>query len=366
MLKKIGLVLCMLLTLSGCAEETAATTALLPQFQNFSEKSEATLFMVGDALLHGAVYKQAAIGNDQYDFSTMTAVLGEIAANYDLRFYNQETILGGVELGLSSYPCFNSPQEYGDIMMEYGFNLVSLANNHTLDKGERGIRASLEYWENQPAMTAGSYGSFEDREEIQIGEINGISYTLLAYTYGTNGIPIPDGKDYLVNVYTKEMIAADVERIRDLVDVVIVSMHWGVEYTHTPTEEQKELAQFLADLGVDIVIGTHPHVIQPVEWIGDTIVYYSLGNLISAQDGLMKTIGMMGALTIEKTTTPWGSSIQIKEPKADLIFTYYESGYRNLQLKTFDQLDASYQAVYEEYLPIITRYDDSIQIGGIK
>ncbi len=360
-----GWLLCLLLGLTGCGSQ-AQTAALQPQLLNFSEKSSATLFMVGDALLHGAVYKQAQTDDGGYDFSEMTAVLGEITPQYDLCFYNQETILGGTALGLSSYPTFNSPQEFGDVMMGYGFNLVSLANNHTLDKGETGIRASLAYWANQEAMTAGSAGSFEERDALKIGEVNGITYTLLAYTYGTNGIPVPEGKEYLVNVYTKEMIAQDVERVREQVDVLIVSMHWGVEYTHTPTQEQREMAQFLADLGVDLVIGHHPHVIQPVEWIDDTLVYYSLGNLISAQDGLMRTIGLMGALTIEKTVTPAGVSIQLKEPKADLIFTDYEAGYRNLQLKTIDQLDESYQEIYQEYTSIITKEDASIQIGGIK
>lgn len=364
-MRKIIVLICLMLCVSGCTTKTKEAAAL-PQLDHFIEKNTATLFMVGDALLHGAVYKQAKTSEGIYDFSSMTSVLGEIAPKYDLRFYNQETILGGVELGLSSYPCFNSPQEFGDIMMEYGFNLVSLANNHTLDKGEKGVRASLEYWSRQQAMTAGSYGSWQERDALDIREINGISYTLLAYTYGTNGILVPQGKEYLVNTYTDEMLIEDISTAVEQVDVLIVSMHWGVEYTHTPTDEQKRLAQLLADLGVDIVIGQHPHVVQPVEWIDDTIVYYSLGNLISAQDGIMKTIGMMGALTIEKTTTPAGVNVVIKEPKADLIYTYYDSGYRNLHLKTFDQLDESYQPIYEQYTEVITRYDDSILVGGIK
>lgn len=364
-MKKLIIGLCLLLGLMGCGTEKESG-AIVPIFHDFVTKSEASLFMVGDALLHGAVYKQAQTSDGSYDFSEMTSVLGEIAPKYDLRFYNQETILGGTEIGLSTYPRFNSPQEFGDAMMSYGFNLVSLANNHTMDRNQEGIDLSLDYWANQNVMTAGSYASWDDRDQLDIRSVNGISYTLLAYTYGTNGIPIPEGKEYLCNVYTKEMLIEDINRVREQVDVLMVSMHWGVEYTHTPTAEQKEIAKLLADLGVDIVIGHHPHVIQPVEWIDNTIVYYSLGNLISAQDGIMRTIGLMGALTIEKVETPLGVNILIKEPKADLIFTNYDNGYRNLKIKTFDQLDASYQSIYDEYTKVITRLDDSIIVGGIK
>lgn len=364
-MRKGLIVLLCFFVLSGCANTESKGALSARKLEEVNIKQEATLFMVGDALLHGAVYKQVVTDEGVYDFSTMMQRLNEVSQDYDLKFYNQETILGGVELGLSTYPCFNSPQEFGDLMMDYGFNLVSLANNHTLDRGLKAIEASLAYWDKQSALTAGSYSSLEERNEVKIESINGISYTLLAYTYGTNGIPVPEGKEYVVNVYTKQMIEEDVKRVRDCVDLVIVSMHWGEEYTHTPTQEQKEIAQFLADLGVDLVIGTHPHVIQPVEWIDDTLVYYSLGNLVSAQDGLMKTIGMMGALTIEKTITSSGTEISLKEPKADLIYTYYDNGYKNLHLATFDELDESYQKIYEEYSQIITRYDDSIEVGGI-
>lgn len=364
-MKKGLILLAFLFLFSGCTTVKNEGALLPRKFDEIKLEEEASLFMVGDALLHGAVYKQVVTDEGNYDFSEMMQRLNEVSSGYDLKFYNQETILGGVELGLSTYPCFNSPQEFGDIMMSYGFNLVSLANNHTLDRGLKAIDASLAYWDKQDALTAGSYTSFEDRNEVKIESINGITYTLLAYTYGTNGIIVPEGKEYVVNVYTKQMIEEDVKRVRDQVDLVIVSMHWGVEYTHTPTQEQKEMAEFLADLGVDLVIGTHPHVIQPVEWIDDTLVYYSLGNLVSAQDGLMKTIGMMGAVTIEKTISSSGKEIKLKEPKADLIYTYYDTGYRNLHLVTFDELDDSYQPIYEDYTKIITEYDASIEVGGI-
>lgn len=367
-MKKIMMICCALL-LAGCVvKEQEVQSAVLKPYdfraRDFEIVETADVFMVGDALLHGAVYKQAET-NGSYDFSGMVEVLSDIVANYDLAFYNQETILGGTELGLSTYPQFNSPQEFGDAMMDLGFNLVSLANNHTMDRGQKALAASHEYWAAQKALTAGSYASFEERNTVDVREVNGISYTLLSYTYGTNGIPVPEGKEYLCNVYTEEMLKEDIASARELVDVLIVSMHWGTEYTHTPTQTQKNLAQLLADLDVDLVIGHHPHVIQPVQWIGDTLVYYSLGNLISAQDGTPRLIGMMGAVDIEKKITKAGKEVTLQHAKGDLIYTSYSSSYGNLKLKTFDQLPEM-QDTYQEYCEIITRYDESIQVGGIR
>ena len=366
-MRKILLMMCILL-MSGCVvKEPEVKSGTVKSYdlasRDFEIVETADIFMVGDALLHGAVYKQAE-KNGVYDFSGMVEVLGDIVDDYDLAFYNQETILGGTELGLSTYPQFNSPQEFGDAMMDLGFNLVSLANNHTMDRGQSALAASHEYWSNQNAMTAGSYASFEERNTVQIGEVNGITYTLLSYTYGTNGIPVPSGKEYLCNVYTEEMLIEDIAAARNLVDILIVSMHWGTEYTHTPTETQEELAQLLADLDVDLVIGHHPHVIQPVQWIDDTLVYYSLGNLISAQDGTPRLVGMMGAVDIEKKITKSGTEVKLSNARGDLIYTSYGWAYSSLKLKTFDQLDMP--ETYEKYCEIITRYDDTIQVGGVK
>ena len=248
-----------------------------------TKTSKLSLIMVGDALLHGSVYRDA-YKNGVYNFDSKIEYIKPIVQNYDLAFYNQESILGGTELGLSDYPTFNSPQEFGDAMINTGFNLVSLANNHTMDRGEKAVLNSCEYWKSKENVLAtGSYCSKEDSEAVQIKEKNGIKYTLLAYTYGTNGISVPQGKEYLVNLYSDEKAKSDIEKVRDKVDLLIVSMHWGTEYRTEPTEEQKREAEYLSSLGVDIIIGTHPHIIEPITYINDTLVIYSLGNFISAQ-----------------------------------------------------------------------------------
>ena len=174
--------------------------------------SKLSLVMVGDALLHSSVYNDA-YKNGVYDFSSQLEYIKPIIQKYDLAFYNQESILGGTSIGLSDYPTFNSPQEFGDAMVDAGFNLVSLANNHTLDRGEKAVLNSCEYWKTKDVLTAGSYTSFEEANEIKIKEKNGIKYTLLSYTYGTNGIPVPSGKEYLVNLYSDEKAKEDIEKV---------------------------------------------------------------------------------------------------------------------------------------------------------
>ena len=187
-----------------------------------------SLIMVGDALLHSSLYRDG-YQNGTYDFTSQLEFIKPEIQKHDLAFYNQESILGGTSIGLSDYPNFNSPQEFGDAMIDAGFNLVSLANNHTMDRGVTAIQNSCDYWKTKDVLTAGSYCSAEDAEEIKIKEKNGIKYTMLAYTYGTNGITVPSDKPYLVNLYSDELAKADIEKVRDKVDLLIVSMHWGTE-----------------------------------------------------------------------------------------------------------------------------------------
>ena len=219
-------------------------------------------------------------------------------------------------------------------------------------------------------MTAGSYDSIEDHARSHIGEKNGITYAFLAYTYGTNGIPVPKGKEYLVNLFDKETAKKEIEAVRDKVDVVLVSMHWGVEYTHTPTKEQREQAQFLADLGVDVIIGSHPHVIQPIEHIEDTIVIYSLGNFISGQGDLMKRIGIISSLEIHKVVENEETTITIDNVKGDLHYTYHTAGHKNYRVIPFykltkQELGQDVAKVKAEYEAIINKNDKSILVGTL-
>ena len=355
-----------------------------------------TMVMVGDDLIHSSLYLDARTGKG-YDFKPQITYVKKYLSdnNFDIAYYNQESILGGSKYGYSSYPTFNSPQEVGDAMIDAGFNLVSTSNNHTLDTGWRAVLSSREYWNKQEkndVYMVGSYSSWDEKKKIEtrVLESNGITYALLNYTYGTNGIPVPSGKGYLVNLWEtdidyinnpntdknyqkyKDTVKSDIEAIRDKVDVLMVAMHWGVEYTHKPTNYERDMAKFLADNGVDLIIGTHPHVIQPVEYIGDTLVFYSLGNFISAQYQNADTctnykcmVGLMSSLTITKKVVDDDVKITIDNVKNNLIYTYY-TNWRKFKVIPFSDPDikkylGSYKKTYDTYAKIIASDDERIE-----
>ena len=336
--------------------------------------SKLSLVMVGDGLLHSSVYNDA-YKDGVYDFKPQLEYIKPIVQNYDLAFYNQESILGGTSIGLSDYPTFNSPWEFGDAMIDAGFNLVSLANNHTMDRGEKAIINSCEYWKTKDVLTAGSYCSSEEANEIKIKEKNGIKYTLLAYTYGTNGISVPSGKEYLVNLYSDEKAKSDIEKVRDKVDLLIVSMHWGTEYRSEPTEEQQRQANYLSSLGVDIIIGTHPHVIEPITYINDTLVIYSLGNFISAQstnNDYNTMVELMTSVDVIKEEKDGQATIKLDNLNNELLYNYYKKGSRWTDFKVipFSQMNSNYnsdyQRLYNKYSEIVRMYNKDIPINPLK
>ena len=346
-----------------------------------------SLIMAGDNLINDKLYNAAKKDDGSYDFKSMYSYIKDIVKNYDLAYYNQETILGGSEIGVSSYPAFNSPYEVGDATIDTGFNLVSLATNHTLDRGEKAIINSLNYWNNKSnVLTSGSYLSNNDRNKVNIKEVNNITYTMLNYTYGTNGIKVPEGKEYLVNIWPctgnnpdndtkyqeyKEVVKKDILRVRDKVDLLIVAMHFGVEYTHVPTKYQIDMAEFLSSLGVDIIIGTHPHVIMPITYINDTLVIYSLGNFLSAQDtnnDYNTTVGLLSSIKITKSIDKDNnSSIKLSDLNNELIYTTNKDGYKIIPFSNPDIKDYlnDYERVYNKYANIVRSIDSSININSL-
>ena len=287
------------------------------------------MLATGDALIHNAIYWEYTLGGKEtgpYNFDGALDYVKDIVSKYDIAYYNQETpFAGGTPDG---YPRFSTPTEFGDAMIKAGFNMISTATNHTIDKGEKGILNFYNYLKNKDGIIFNGIADSEDaRKNYMIGEKNNITYTMLSYTTSTNGLPVPSGKDYLVNVYDENKAKEDIAAIRDKVDVLIVAMHWGVEYATNPNSNQQEIAKYLADLGVDIILGAHPHVLQPITWIDDTLVMYSLGNFISNQygtDDYNKLVGFMATLDITKTITPEGDvDITIDNLGGELIFTKY-------------------------------------------
>lgn len=381
-MKPILVALILVLSLSACTAKPAQkedpkvypTDTLSQDLVAFPVSTSFDIVMVGDALLHSNVYNDAKVGNT-YDFTKQYTMIRDYIEPYDLAFYNQETILGGAEIGLSSYPRFNSPYEFGDAMIDLGFNLVSLANNHTYDRGLVAIENMMAYWEDKPVVTAGAYLSQEERDAVNVHEMNGITYGFLAYTWSLNGLKLPADKQYLVPTFDQageeERMVRDINALRPLVDVLIVSLHLHLEYITKPTSYQLRLARKCADLGVDLVIQNHAHSIMPMERIGKTFVIYALGNFVSGQKDIGTKIGAFAALDIRKEV--WGneSYLFIENPRVDFHYTYNtQPSYRNTKVIPFDDLSTSIlpdKAYYERfYLNVINARGMNLTLGGVK
>lgn len=383
-LKKNALIICLFLFLilclcifflSGKDKAIKVPKENIPNVEiKDDEKSpkvyEVKMIMVGDALIHDRLYNTVRNEDGSYDFKPTIQYIKPIITKYDLKYYNQETILGGAELGYSSYPQFNSPNEVGDAFLDAGFNLVSLATNHTMDKGERGVLNSVNYWKSKKNVVySGQWSSWDERNEVHVYDINGISYAFFSYTTWTNGLETPNGKEYLNNVYSDEKAANDISKIRDLVDVVIVAMHWGTEYSLDVSSSQEYIANYLAGLGVDLIIGSHPHVVEPVEYInnGKTFVIYSLGNFLSAQYGIDRLTGLMVEVTIKKVVDVDGTiTVSIESPKAELTYTQ-TNDYTKYRVYPYSKLNSTilpdYMNYYEYYKGIVSSKYQKLEWG---
>lgn len=347
------------------------------------EKYKLSLIMAGDMLVHDKIYNEARknANNDGYDFKPMLTYIKDIVKDYDLAYYNEEVILGGTSIGLSSYPAFNSPYEVGLDMIDTGFNMVSLATNHTLDRGIKAIENSLDFWNSTDVYTSGSYKTMEERNNIEIKEKNNITYAMLNYTYGTNGIKRPNGYESYVNIWDmsnknsyeeyKNVVKQDIENIRNKVDVLIVAMHFGEEYNFNTTWYQEDSSNFLSSLGVDIIIGTHSHVLGPIKWINNTLVIYSLGNFLSAHEvvNLSNRIGLLSSIDIVKEVKDNNTTIKLENLNNDLIYTYHNN-YKDFKVIPFSNSDINkyldnVSSVYDKYSKYVTSLDNSINIKSI-
>ena len=373
---------------------TEKSNDVLPAAASANSKNaagEASLKMsfAGDYIIYDSNYNYAnqLANGSGYNFAPMIKNLKQFTEQCDLNYYNQETILGGTELGLSSYPTFNSPQEAGDAMIDLGYNLVSTATNHTMDAGEEGILSSYKYWKSKDnVFMTGSFDSRESRDEVHVLECNGITYSMLNYTYGTNGIPVPEGKDYLVNVWPcefgdietdtdyqnyKKQVQKDIAAVRDKVDFLIVCMHAGIEYAPQETDYQDDMARFLAENGVNLVIGTHPHVIEPAEYIGDTLVYYSMGNLYCAQmqdEYYNKVTSVLATVTVKKTVENGETKITFEDLNNELMYCYYNPAtWTDFYIVPFSSPEIKhylpeYKDVYENYKEIFLQKDKNLPV----
>ena len=311
---------------------------------------------IGDSLCHSQNFKDAYDSETgTYDFSPMFKNVTKYIENATVAVGNLETTLAGEERGYSGYPTFNSPDELALDLKEMGIDILTTANNHCLDTGYNGLVSTLNTLDEYGIDHTGTSRSEEEQNTILFKDLEGIKTAFLCYTNGTNGIPIPSGRDYSVNLIDKEFMKEQLEKAKEEgAELIVVSMHWGSEYRIKQTEEQEDVAEFLIKNGADIILGNHSHVPEPMEMKEVTLddgskregfVIYSMGNFFSAQtqeytrDTLIVNVevrknGQTGEITIDKANyTPVyvydnGTNAKDRYELLDIenIISEYESG----------------------------------------
>jgi poly-gamma-glutamate capsule biosynthesis protein CapA/YwtB (metallophosphatase superfamily) len=279
----------------------------------------ATLCFVGDLMCHSTQFNYAKVGPDTFDFTGVYSEVKKYLSAADLTVGNLETVIAGKNKVYSGYPYFNAPDEFIYALKDAGFNLLITANNHALDQGWEGVTRTIDVINENKIHRTGTYISQEDRDSIRIFQINSITIAILAYTEDINGMPVPKGKGYIINLIDEELIRKDIRKAREKnVDVVLVHLHYGPEYNREPNEYQKEIVKKIIEIGADIIVGSHPHVVQPVDFFKtkntklDTgFVAYSLGNFISNQRWRYSDAGVI--LNIQISKNKFTDSICISE-----------------------------------------------------
>lgn len=328
-----------------------------------------TILMCGDMLAGGYTHKSGLMEDGTYNYDRIFENVSDIIQKADLALLNQEVILGGTSLGLSGYPLFNAAFELGDAEVNAGFDIILQASNHTLDQGTKGFDLCMDYWHtNHPEIDIlGVNESKEAQDEIYIKEINGIKIAILNYTYGTNGLSMPSNRPYMVNMMDENKMVSDIERARELADFVIVAPHWGTEYTLTQTKNQEMWAQLFADHGADLILGTHPHVVEPIQWItgvngNKTLVYYSLGNFSSNQAQAKTMLGIFSLVRLVRTKDgvsidSYGAIPLVNHYTSDWVTTFTLNDYpedivsQNYILKRDSSFTLEYmQEIYDEVI----------------
>lgn len=300
------------------------------------EPAEISLIMVGDILLHTRVEEYAVQEDGTYNYDAIFEPMKTEIETADLALVNQEVIIGGEELGVSGYPCFNAPFEMGDALVDAGFDVVCHATNHALDKGKKGLLNCVQFWkEDYPDIAVlGINETVQEQEEIYVYEQDGIRIAILNYTYGTNGIALPQDMPFAVNMLEEAKVISDIQKAEEMADFTVLCPHWGTEYVLKQTEEQERWAKIFLENGVDLVIGTHPHVIEPIEMLideetGNTmLVYYSIGNFVNwtSESGTGKANRMVGGMAEVTVGLDENGEVVIQDYGVTALVTHLSCG----------------------------------------
>ena len=272
-----------------------------------------TLTSLGDTLCHNTQYWDAYNSTTkEYDFSYVYENISNYTLSSDLTIGSLETSFAGEDRGYSNYPTFNSPDSLATALKNIGVDIISTAGNHALDYGYSGLCRTIDVLEKNNLSHLGTYKTAEDQEKILIKNVKGVNIAFLNYTYGTNGIPVPSDKPYCINLIDKDLIKKQIKTAKDQnVDMIVACMHWGIEYQTSASVEQENLADFLFQNGVDIILGNHPHVLEPMEKRNITLndgtekevfVVYALGNFTADQRDEITRDSAILNLTITKQT----------------------------------------------------------------
>lgn len=270
--------------------EAKETDDILSENEIYAEdENVATILSFGDALCHSQVFKSVYDAKTkQYDFSPMFKYVKKYFKDSTINIGNLESSFGGAKRGYKGYPMFNAPEHLAIDLKELGVGIMTTANNHTLDVGYSGLCSTLDYLDKAGVDHTGTSRSSKEQNKILFKDLNGIKTAFLAFTYGTNGISVPKGKEYCVNYISKTLIKKQIKKAKkEGAEAIVVSMHWGVEYQTKENSQQDELAKFLIANDVNVVLGCHPHVPQPMKMVKSGkkkgLVIFSQGNFFSAQ-----------------------------------------------------------------------------------
>ncbi|MDO4174093.1 MAG: CapA family protein [Eubacteriales bacterium] len=330
------------------AEDDTGTSAAAAQTKEQDEPvyepASVSLIAVGDNLIHNTLLKDAYNGNGSYDFTSFYEEIKPYVQSADIAFVNQESPLGTGEP--AGYPSFNTPQACGEALIDAGFDVISHANNHAMDSGSSALYDTIDFWDSHASdgiIRIGIAKDAADRAKIRYVERNGMKIGFLAYTYGLNGYSLPDNNPDLVSLIDKDTIASEMAAVKEACDAVVVVMHWGEEYQDVQNEEQEELAKFLTENGATLIIGGHPHVCQPCEWVESengnrAFCIYSTGNFVSAQDKSATMVEAMLQVTLTRQTD---GTVVVENPGVMPLVCYFNSNWRGYRVIPMDDYTES-------------------------
>ena len=311
------------------------------------EPVSVSLIAVGDNLIHNTLIKDAHVSGNTYNFNPFYDNIRTYIQAADIAVINQESPLGTGEP--SGYPSFNTPQACGEALIDAGFDVISHANNHAMDSGSSAIYDTIDFWDRHAddgVIRIGAARNAEDRAKIRYLERNGLKIGFLAYTYGLNGYSLPKDNPDLISLIDKEKISAEMAAVKEKCDALVVIMHWGEEYQTTENQEQNELAEFLTEHGATLIIGSHPHVCQPCEWIESengnrAFCIYSTGNFISAQNQTATMVESMLQVTLTRQSD---GTVVVENPGVMPLVCYFNSRWRGYTVLPLDDYTESMAA----------------------